>query len=157
MKIYVNKKTWKLFTSDLFIIAKNQKQCKRPSTKEWIKNYGIFLQDTTQLYNEMNYWSCFTLVTQSCPTFCNPMDCSTPSLPVHQQLLESTQTHVHWVSDAMQPSHPLSSPSLPALNLSQHQGIFKWVSSLQQVAKVLEFQLQPPVLPMNTQDWSPLG
>ena len=70
------------------------------------------------------------------------MNCSTPSLTVHHQLLESTQTHVHWVDDAIRPSHPLSSPSPPALNLSQHQGLFKWVSSLHQVAKVLEFQLQ---------------
>jgi len=81
-------------------------------------------------------------VTQSCPTLCDPMKCSTPGLPVHHQLPESTQTHVHWVVDAMQPSHPLSSPSPPALNLSQHQGLFKWVSSSHQVAKVLEFQLQ---------------
>ena len=70
------------------------------------------------------------------------MDCSTPGLPVHHQLLEFTQTYVHWVSDAIQPSHPLSSPSPPSFNLSQHQGLFQWVSSLQQVAKVLEFQLQ---------------
>ena len=67
---------------------------------------------------------------------------STSGLPFRHQLLESTQTHVHWVSDAIQPSHPLSSPSLPALNLSQHQGLFKWVSSSHKVAKVLEFQLQ---------------
>ena len=73
---------------------------------------------------------------------CDPMNHSTPGLPVHHQLLESTQTHVHWVSDAIQPSHPLSSPSPPALNLSQHQGRFQWVSSSHQVAKVLEFQLQ---------------
>ena len=70
------------------------------------------------------------------------MNLSTPGLPVHHQLLEATQTHVHWVSDATQPSHPLSSPSPPALNLSQHQGLFQWVSSSYQVAKVLEFQLQ---------------
>ena len=63
-------------------------------------------------------------------------------LPVHHQLLEFTQIHVHWVGDAIQPSHPLLSPSPPAFNLSQHQGLFKWVSSLHQVAKVLEFQLQ---------------
>ena len=63
-------------------------------------------------------------------------------LPVHHQLLESTQTHVHWVGDAIQPSHPLSAPSPPALNLSQHQSLFQWVSSLHQVAEVLEFQLQ---------------
>ena len=71
-----------------------------------------------------------------------PMNRSTPDLPVYHQLSESTQTHVHWVGDAIQPSHPLSSPSTPALNLPQHQGFFQWVSSLHQVAKVLEFQLQ---------------
>ena len=81
-------------------------------------------------------------VAQMCPTLCDPMDCSTPGLPVHHQLQESTQTHVHSVGDAIQPSHPLSSPSPPAFNLSQHQGLFQWVSSLYRVAKVLEFQLQ---------------
>ena len=84
----------------------------------------------------------FSSVTQSCLTLCDPMNRSTPGLPVHHQLPESTQTHVHWVGDAIQPSHPLSSPSLPAFNLSQHQGLFQWVSSSHQVAKVLEFQLQ---------------
>ena len=72
---------------------------------------------------------------------CDPMNRSMPGLPVHHQLLESTQTHVRCVGDAIQPSHPMSSPS-PALNLSQHQGLFKWVSSLHQVTKALEFQLQ---------------
>ena len=81
-------------------------------------------------------------VAQLSPTFCNPMDCSTPGLPVHHQLAQFTQTHTHWVGDAIQPSHPLLSPSPPAFNLSQHQGLFQWVSSLHQVAKVLEFQLQ---------------
>ena len=84
----------------------------------------------------------FSSVTQLGLTLCTPMNCSTPDLPVHHQLLESTQTHDHWVNDAIQPSHPLSSPSPPALNLSQHQGLFQWVSSSHEVAKVLEFQLQ---------------
>ena len=84
----------------------------------------------------------FSSVAQSCPTLCNPMNRSTPGLLVHHQLPESTQTHVHCVGYAIQPSHPLSSPSPPALNLSQHQGLFKWVSSSNQMAKVLEFQLQ---------------
>ena len=84
----------------------------------------------------------FSSVAQSCPTLCDPMDCSTPGLPVHHQIPEFTQTHVHRVSDAIQPSHPLLSPSPPAFNLSQHQGLFKWVSSSHQVVKVLEFQLQ---------------
>ena len=84
----------------------------------------------------------FRSVAQLCLTLCNPMDCSTPGLPVHHQLTESTQTHVHWVGDAIQPSHPLSSPSPPAFNRSQQQGLFTWVSSSHQAAKVLEFQLQ---------------
>jgi len=84
----------------------------------------------------------FISVAQSRPTLCDPMNHSMPGLPVHYQILESTQTHVHCVSDAIQPSHPLSSPSPPALNLSQHQGLCKWVSSLHQVAKILKFQLQ---------------
>ena len=83
----------------------------------------------------------FSSVIQSCPTLCNPLNRSMPGLPVHRQLPEFTQTHVHWVCNAIQPSHPLSSPS-PALNLSQHQGLFKWVSSCHEVAKVLEFLLQ---------------
>ena len=78
-------------------------------------------------------------VAQSCPTLCDPMNCSTPGLSVHHQLPEFTQTYVHWVSDAIQPSHSLSSPSL-AFNLSPDQGLFKWVISSHQVAKVLEFQ-----------------
>ena len=81
-------------------------------------------------------------VAQTCLTLCNPMNHSTPGLPVNHQLPEFTQTHVHCVGDANQQSHPLSSPYPPALNLSQHQGLFKWVSSLHQVAEVLEFQLQ---------------
>jgi len=84
----------------------------------------------------------FSSVTQSRLTLCDPMNCSTPGLPVHHQLLEFTQTHVHWVSDAIQPSHPLSSPSPPAPNPSQHQSLFQWVNSSHEVAKVLEFQLQ---------------
>ena len=84
----------------------------------------------------------FSSVPQSCPTFCDPMNHSTPGLPVHHQLPEFTQTHVHWVGDAIQPSHPLSSSSPPAPNPSQHQGLFQWVNSSQEVAKVLEFQLQ---------------
>ena len=80
-------------------------------------------------------------VAQSCPTLCDPMNRSTPGLSVHHQLPEFTQTHVHWVSDAIQPSHPLSSPSPLAPNPSQHQSLFQWVNSSHEVAKVLEFQL----------------
>ena len=81
-------------------------------------------------------------VAQSCLTLCDPVDWSTPGVPVHHQLPELTQTHVHKVGDAIQPYHPLSSPSPAVFNLPQHQGLFKWVSSLHEVAKVLEFQLQ---------------
>ena len=98
-------------------------------TEGWILSPCLYI-----LYAE------FSSVAQSCPTLCDPMNHSMPGLPVHHQLLEPTQMHVHWVGDAIQPSHPLSSPS-PALNLSQHQGLFKCVSSSHQVAKVLELQL----------------
>jgi len=98
--------------------------------KEWMKQSKQFNFSSVQL------------VSQSRATFCDPMDCSRPVLPVHHQLTELAQIHVHWVSDVIQPSHPLSSPSPPALNLFQHQGLFKWVSSSHQVAKVLEFQPQ---------------
>ena len=93
----------------------------------------------------------FSSVAQSCLTLYDLMDCSTPGLPVHHQLPELTQAHVHRVGDAIQPSHPLSSPFPPAFNVSQHQGLFKSVSSSNQVAKVLEF-ISTSVFPMNTQD-----
>ena len=136
----------------------------------------------------------FSSVTQLRLTLCDPMDCSMPGLPVHHQLLELTQTHVYWTGDAIQPSHPLSSPSPPAFNLSQNQGLFQGVSSSHQVPKYWSFifSISPSneysgmisfrrdrldlfavqgtlksllqhhsskasVLPMNTQDWSPLG
>ena len=92
--------------------------------------------------NNIFMWEWFNSVTQSCPTLCNPMNHSTLGLLAHHQCLESTEPHIHWVGDAIQPSHPLSSPLPPALNLSQHHGLFKWVSYSHQVAKVLEFQLQ---------------
>ena len=84
----------------------------------------------------------FSSVPQLCLTLCEPIDCSMPGLPVHYRLLEFTQAHVHWVRDAIQTSHSLLSPSSPAFNLSQHQGLFQWASSSHQVAKELEFQLQ---------------
>ena len=97
----------------------------------------------------------FSLVTQSCPTLCDPMNHSTPGLPVHHQLLEFTQTHVHRVRDAIQPSHPGSSPSPPAPNPSQHHSLFQWVISSHELAKVLEFQLLVLFLPKKSQGWSP--
>ena len=83
----------------------------------------------------------FSSVAQSCPNLCDPMNCSTPGLPVHHQLPEFTQTHVHRVGDAIHPSHPRSSPLPPAPNPSQHQSLFQWVNTSHEVAKVLEFQL----------------
>ena len=84
----------------------------------------------------------FSLVTQLHPTLCDPMDCSKPCFPVHHQHLEFTQTHVRRVGDAIQPCHPPLSPSPPAFNLSQHHSLFQWVSSSNQVVKILDFQLQ---------------
>ena len=98
----------------------------------------------------------FSSVTQLCPTLCDPMDCSTPGFSVHHQPLELAQTHVHWISEAIQPSHPLSSPSPPAFNLSQHQGLFKsqfFISGGQSIG----VSALASFLPINTQDWSPLG
>ena len=92
----------------------------------------------------------YSLVAQSCPTLCDPMDCSMPGFPVHHQLPELTQTHVHCVSDAIQPSHPPSSLSPPTFNISQHRDLYQWVSSLHQVAKILEFQLQ-----LQSFQWTP--
>ena len=95
------------------------------------------LSDLEQLLSSVQFHS----VAQSCPTPCDPVNHSTPGLPVHHQLPEITQTHVHRVGNAIQPSHPLLSPSPPAPNPSQHQSLFQWVNSLCEVAKVLEFQL----------------
>ena len=99
----------------------------------------------------------FSSVAKSCLTLCKPMDYSTPGFPAHHQLPELTQTHVHQVSDAIQPSHPLSPPSPPAFNLSQHQGLLQWVGSLHQVARSTGISASASVLPMNIQDWFPLG
>ena len=116
---------------------------------------SVFLSLVTHLFFDLYYHLCtclifqfnykflqFSSVAQSCLTLCDPMNCTMLGFPVHHQLPEFTQTHVHWVGDAIQPSHPLLSPSPPAFNLSQHWGLFKWVSSSHQVAKVLEFHLQ---------------
>ena len=94
----------------------------------------------------------FSSVAQLCPTLCDPMNRSTPDLPVHHQLPEFTQTHVHWVSDAIQPSHPRSSPSPSAPNPSQHQSLFQWVSSSHELAKVSALA---SFSPKKSQGWSP--
>ena len=109
-----------------------------PSFMPW---NGTLLQQIL-VYDFSTFRVQFSSVTQSCLTLCDPMNCSIPGLPVHHQLLEFTQTHVHWVNEAIQASHPLSSPSPPAPNPSQHQGLYQWVNSSHQLAKVLEFQPQ---------------
>ena len=111
----------------------------------------IFLRNTYLYLSTYLYLNLYIIssVAQSCPTLCDPMNHSTPGLPVHHQLPEFTQTHVHRVSDAIQPSYPLSSPSSPALNPSRHQSLFQWVNSLHEMAKVLEFQLQHHSLQRN--------
>ena len=115
--------------------SKENTQISRKHVKSWLTTYVI---SSVQFGSVAQSSS----VTQSCPTLCDSMDHSTPGLPVHHQLLEFTQTHVYRVSDALPPSYPLLSPSPPALNLSQHQGLLKWGSCSHQVAKGLEFQLQ---------------
>ena len=133
---------WAAYTPELFPMLPYLSSLKR----DWTQDSCIGRQI-------LNYWTTgksyrsfcsvrFSLVAQLCPTLFDPMDCSMPGFPVHYQLLEPTQTHVHCVGDAIQPSHPLSSPSPPPFNLSQHQGLFQRVSSSHQVATVLEFQLQ---------------
>ena len=97
----------------------------KDDTNSWRTSTGEEVEKLEPSYTAIQ----FSSVTQSCPTLCNPKNHSMPGLPVHHQLLELTQTHIHRVSDAIQPSHPLSSPSPPAPNPSQHQGLFQWVSS----------------------------
>ena len=98
----------------------------------------------------------FSSVTQSCLTLCNPMNRSMPGFPVHHQLPQSTQIHVHWIGDAIQPSHPLSSPSPPAINLSQYES-FQMSQLFVSGGQSIGISASTSVLPMNTQDWSPLG
>ena len=102
----------------------------------------IMLYEDPNKVTEFLICMCCCSVAKSCPTFWNAMNCRTPGFPVLHYLPEFAQTRVHWVGDAIQPSHPLSSPSPPALDLSQHQGLFHWVSASHQVAKVLELQQQ---------------
>ena len=125
-------------------------QCRRPGFDPWVGKIAWrrewLLTHDLQIFS-LSLWLVFSSslllfsVTQSCPTLCDPMDCSPPGFPVLHHLLELTQTQVHRVGDAIQPSHPLSSPP-PAFNLFQHQGLFQWVSSLHHVTKVLALQPQ---------------
>ena len=102
-------------------------------------------------------FSSVQLVTQLCLTLCDPMDCNTPGFPVHHQLPELTQTHVLWGGDAIQPYHPLSSASPPAFNLSQHQGLFQWDPFFRSGGQSIGVSASTSVVPMNIQDWFPLG
>ena len=133
MKIYIYKKTWICVQGSIIYITQME-------TTPLCMNWWMDKQNVIYPYNGI--FSQFSSVAQLCLTLCNPMNHSTPGLPVHHPLPEFTQTYVHRVSDAIQPSHPLSSPSPPALNPSQHQSLFQWVNSLHEVAKVLEFQLE---------------
>ena len=105
----------------------------------WSDSFMFILYSVFELFGDLGSINCCS-VTKSCPTLHDPMDCSTPGFPALHYLLEFAQVHVHWISDAIQPSHPLSSPSSPAFRLSHHQSLFQWVGSSHQVAKVLEFQ-----------------
>ena len=126
MKVHVQTNTCaQIFTAALSVVVRN-----------W-NNLNVYHFSSVQ----------FISVAHSCLTLWDSMNHSTPGLPVHHQLPESTQTHVHWDGDAIQPSHPLSSPSPPALNLSPHQGLFKWVSSSHQMAKYWSFSFN--ISPFN--------
>ena len=132
---YDSAQSWRLQRQYLELpYTQNGQQQSTDSICGWGRNMFA----TTKARNAMPPFSSI----QSLNWLCNPMNHSTPGLPVHHKLPEFTQTHVHWISDAIQPSHPLSSPSPPASNPSQHQGLFQWVSYSHQVAKVLECQLQ---------------
>ena len=135
--IFISQYNCNTYLKIQFILITNLKLCK------------LVTQCLSSLFSQS-----VSSVTQLGPTLCDRMDCSMPGLPVHHQLPEFTQTHVR-VSDAIQPSHSLSSPSPPAFNLSQHQGLFKWVSSSHQVS--IGVSASASVFPINSQDWFPLG
>jgi len=111
----------------------------QPQRSDTIEIQILSVFKTQHLYVTVLIGHQFSSVSQSGPTLCNPMNLSTPGLPIHHQLLEFTQMHVHWVDNAIQPSHPLSLTSPPAPHLSQHQSLFQWVNSLHEVAKVWSF------------------
>ena len=141
------KMTWKLY----------EKKIGSESCAVWLPPVALVVPKWDDLYTLLSlltmghFWKwkqvfsdhVWTAVAQSCPTLCDPMDCAMPGFPVLHHLPELAQTPVHWVHNAIQPSHPLSSPSLPAFYLSQYQGLFQWAGSSHQVAKVLELHLHP--------------
>ena len=143
----VDAKYWKQRSRHILVFCKHPKILQRrvkadmipPTIKDLqMETFKQILQtEESKIVNTVQ----FSSVAQSCPTLCDPMNRSTSGLPVHHQLPEFTQTHIHQVRDAIQPSHPRSSPSPPAPNPSQRQSLFQWVNSSHEVAKVLEFQL----------------
>ena len=158
-KFYAKLSEWgtQKIQSNLTSSFKKQVNAGRKNTNVLSIHCKIFKEQVLMLVYKVDSSVQFSSVAQLCPTLCDPMNRSTPDLPVYHQLLEFTQAHVHWVGDAIQPSHPLSSPSPPVFNLSQHQGLFKWVNSSYKVTKILGVSASTSILPMNTQDWSPLG
>ena len=133
LKRYMKKKEQSITKNDYLLYKKIKRIWSSPK-RRWKKKETypqIAIEKSVQ----------FSSVVQSCPSLCDPIDCSTPGFPVHHQLSEFTQTYVRRVGDAIQPYHPLSSSSPPALDFSQHQGLYQWVSFSYPVAKVLEFQL----------------
>ena len=137
-EILIHMITWKTL-EDIMLSKINQAR----KNKYYVFPLKCFTYSRQIHKNRRNKWGSvqFSSVAQSCPTLCDPMNHSTPGLPIQHQLPEFTQTHVHRVSDSIHPSHPLSSPSPPTHNPSQHQSLFQWVNSSHEVAKVLEFQL----------------
>ena len=126
-----------------FFLQKKKKMREREGEIRQGSDMTKYLDMKTEIIESKNWNKRIFVVVQSlsCLTLCDPMDCSIPRFPVLHQLPEFAQTHVHWINDAIQPSHPLLPASPPALNLSQHQALFQWISSSHQVAKVLELQL----------------
>ena len=130
------------FAGRLDVENERGKRVDSPSLSRWWSTVAMDWSRTAQRRWGGRPSARFSSVAQSCPTLFDPMDCSTPGFLVHHQLPELAQTNVYQVNDAIQPSHPLLSPSPPAFGLSQHQGLFQWVCSSHQVARVLEFQHQ---------------
>ena len=125
-------------------------------TFAWQKKMHVLLTDISSMPSILPDFCCYCSITKLCPTLYKPMDCSTPGFPVLHHLPELAQTHVHWVSDAIQPSRTLLSPSPPAFSLSQHQGLFQWVSSASD-GRSIGASASASVRPVNIQDWFPLG
>ena len=157
LKWIIVDRTWCQYDIKVQAKAKELKHANLYNHKYWnFKQYNTWILQQGWSMSSISSVQ-FSSFAQSCPTLCNPMNRSTPGLPVQHQLPEFTQTHVHWVSDAIQPSHPLSSPSPPALNLPQHQGLSQWVSFFVSGGQSIGISASASVLPVNIQHWFPLG